>query len=310
MLTSIIISSLILSIIFTFVIQKKFIKNKIIDKINNRSSHISVATRSGGISIILTLFLISCYSYFYNNEIFDFSFLIPITLLVAVGLYDDLKKLDFKLKFIFQIIAAKIIIDNGLVIDNFHGFAGIYELSRIAAQLVTVFIIVAIINSINFIDGIDGLAISNVILFICGFEFFSNSNTDFYYLNFIILSSLIPIYYFNFRRKEKVFLGDSGSYLLGGIISLYVIYICSDKYIIKPEYDLNKILFVFSILTYPIIDIIRIFFIRLKNKKSPFIADKNHIHHLIGSKIKSHGLVTLIVIVSSLIFNSLINLFF
>lgn len=310
MLTSIIISSLILSIIFTFVIQKKFIKNKIIDKINNRSSHISVATRSGGISIFLTLFLISCYSYFYNNEIFDFSFLIPITLLVAVGLYDDLKKLDFKLKFIFQIIAAKIIIDNGLVIDNFHGFAGIYELSRIAAQLVTVFIIVAIINSINFIDGIDGLAISNVILFICGFEFFSNSNTDFYYLNFIILSSLIPIYYFNFRRKEKVFLGDSGSYLLGGIISLYVIYICSDKYIIKPEYDLNKILFVFSILTYPIIDIIRIFFIRLKNKKSPFIADKNHIHHLIGSKIKSHGLVTLIVIVSSLIFNSLINLFF
>ncbi|MDA9203527.1 undecaprenyl/decaprenyl-phosphate alpha-N-acetylglucosaminyl 1-phosphate transferase, partial [Flavobacteriaceae bacterium] len=279
-------------------------------KINNRSSHISVATRSGGISIFLTLFLISCYSYFYNNEIFDFSFLIPITLLVAVGLYDDLKKLDFKLKFIFQIIAAKIIIDNGLVIDNFHGFAGIYELSRIAAQLVTVFIIVAIINSINFIDGIDGLAISNVILFICGFEFFSNSNTDFYYLNFIILSSLIPIYYFNFRRKEKVFLGDSGSYLLGGIISLYVIYICSDKYIIKPEYDLNKILFVFSILTYPIIDIIRIFFIRLKNKKSPFIADKNHIHHLIGSKIKSHGLVTLIVIVSSLIFNSLINLFF
>tara|TARA_B100000900_G_scaffold375192_1_gene357010 strand:- start:133 stop:1065 length:933 start_codon:yes stop_codon:yes gene_type:complete len=310
MLTSIIISSLILSIIFTFVIQKKFIKNKIIDKINNRSSHISVATRSGGISIFLTLFLISCYSYFYNNEIFDFSFLIPITLLVAVGLYDDLNKLDFKLKFIFQIIAAKIIIDNGLVIDNFHGFAGIYELSRIAAQLVTVFIIVAIINSINFIDGIDGLAISNVILFICGFEFFSNSNTDFYYLNFIILSSLIPIYYFNFRRKEKVFLGDSGSYLLGGIISLYVIYICSDKYIIKPEYDLNKILFVFSILTYPIIDIIRIFFIRLKNKKSPFIADKNHIHHLIALKIKSHGLVTLIVIVSSLSFNFLINLIF
>lgn len=310
MLISIIISSLILSIIFTFVIQKKFIKNKIIDKINNRSSHISVATRSGGISIFLTLFLISCYSYFYNNEIFDFSFLIPITLLVAVGLYDDLNKLDFKLKFIFQIIAAKIIIDNGLVIDNFHGFAGIYELSRIAAQLVTVFIIVAIINSINFIDGIDGLAISNVIVFICGFEFFSNSNTDFYYLNFIILSSLIPIYYFNFRKKEKVFLGDSGSYLLGGIISLYVIYICSDKYIIKPEYDLNKILFVFSILTYPIIDIIRIFFIRVKNKKSPFIADKNHIHHLIALKIKSHALVTLIVIVSSLSFNFLINLIF
>ena len=310
MLTTIIISSFILSTIFTFFIQKKFIKNNIIDKINSRSSHESTATRSGGTSIFLTLFLISFISYFFKNEIFDFSFLIPISILFAVGLYDDLNNIDYKLKFIFQIITAKIIIDNGLIIDNLHGFAGIYEISRMTAHLITIFIIVAIINSINFIDGIDGLAISNVILFICGFEFFANNNTDFYYLSILILSSLVPIYYFNFKKKDKVFLGDSGSYLLGGIISLYIIYIFSDEYIIKPEYDLNKILFVFSVLTYPIVDVVRVFFIRLKNKKSPFNADKNHIHHLIGLKLKSHALVTLIILTSSMIFNFLIHLFF
>ena len=68
--------------------------------------------------------------------------------------------IDFKLKFIFQIIAAKIIIDTGLLIDNFHGLFGIFEINRAVAQLLTIFIILSIINAINFIDGIDGLAIS------------------------------------------------------------------------------------------------------------------------------------------------------
>ena len=95
-------------------------------------------------------------------------------LLGLIGLYDDVYNLDFKLKFIFQIIAAKIIIDSGLIIDNFHGLFGIYEINRASAQILTIFIICSIINSINFIDGIDGLAASIVIFFISSFEFFSN----------------------------------------------------------------------------------------------------------------------------------------
>lgn len=295
---------------FTILSQRYFLQNNYIDIINYRSSHSSIATRSGGLSIFLTLFLISFYFYITGYDLYEYSLLVPLSLLMVMGLYDDLYKLDFKLKFIFQIIAAKIIVDNGLIIDNLHGFAGIHELSRFVAQILTIFIIVSVINSINFIDGLDGLAISNVILFIVGFEFFSSNNTDFYNLNVIILSCLIPLYYFNLKKNNKTFLGDSGSYFLGGIIGIYVIYICSNNYIIKPEHDLNKIIFVFSILPYPIIDIIRVFFVRLKNKKSPFIADKNHIHHLIGLKIKSHALVTLLVITFSFLLSFSIHLFF
>jgi UDP-N-acetylmuramyl pentapeptide phosphotransferase/UDP-N-acetylglucosamine-1-phosphate transferase len=214
---------------------------------------------------------------------------------MVVGLYDDVNGVDFKLKFIFQIIAAKIIVDNGLIIDNIHGLFGVYELSRITAQLLTIFIIVAIINSINFIDGIDGLAITTVILFIIGFEFFASVPTSFTNLSNIIIGSLVPIYYFNFRKKNKVFLGDSGSLFLGGVISMYVIRILTNNYIIQPEFDLHKILFVISILFYPIIDIIRIFFLRLIKGRSPFHADKNHIHHLILKKIKNHFLTTLLI---------------
>ena len=288
-------TSFILSFIIIIFSQKYFLLNNYIDKINNRSSHSSLATRSGGISIFLTLFLISVYFYLSGLDIYEFSLLVPLSLLMVVGLYDDVNGVDFKLKFIFQIIAAKIIVDNGLIIDNIHGLFGVYELSRIIAQLLTIFIIVAIINSINFIDGIDGLAITTVILFIIGFEFFASDPTSFTNLSNIIIGSLVPIYYFNFRKKNKVFLGDSGSLFLGGVISMYVIRILTNNYIIQPEFDLHKILFVISILFYPIIDIIRVFFIRLIKGRSPFHADQNHIHHLILKKIKNHFLTTLLI---------------
>jgi UDP-GlcNAc:undecaprenyl-phosphate/decaprenyl-phosphate GlcNAc-1-phosphate transferase len=303
-------TSFILSFIIIIVSQKYFLRNNYIDEINTRSSHSSLATRTGGISLFSTLFLISVYFYLTGYDIYEFSILIPLSILATVGLYDDINGVDFKLKFIFQIIAAKIIIDNGLIIDNLHGFGGLYEISRITAQLLTVFIIVAIINSINFIDGVDGLAITNVILFICGFEFFAVEQTTYSNLSTILIASIIPLYYFNFRKKNKVFLGDSGSLFLGGIISIYVITVLTNDYIMSPEYDLHKILFVISILFYPIIDIIRIFFLRLIKGTSPFKPDKNHIHHLILKKINNHFLATLIITSISILFLIFIQIIF
>ena len=296
-----ILTSFTLSCFIIIFSQKYFLNNNFIDKIKTRSSHSSIATRTGGISIFSTLFLISIYFYLIGYDIYEFSLLIPLSLLTCVGLYDDINGVDYKLKFIFQIIAAKIIIDNGLIIDNLHGFAGIYEISRVAAQILTVFIIVAIINSINFIDGIDGLAISVVIFFVCGFEFFALEQTSYKNLSTILISSILPLFYFNFRNNNKVFLGDSGSLFLGGIVSIYVIKILTNNYIIKPEYDIHKILFVISILFYPIIDIIRVFFLRLYKGKSPFKPDKNHIHHILLERVgKNHIYVTILILMTSL----------
>ena len=102
--------SISISILVLFSVQKYFLSNNLIDKVNLRSSHISTATRSGGVSIFLTIFFISVYFYLIGYEIFNFSLLIPLALLVLVGLYDDINNIDFKLKFVFQIIAAKIIL--------------------------------------------------------------------------------------------------------------------------------------------------------------------------------------------------------
>ena len=288
-------SAFFLSIISSHYCQKYFLKKKLVDKINVRSSHDSVATRSGGLSVFLVLIIISIYYYLNGIDIFNFSIFIPLSLLFLIGVYDDIYGVDFKLKFIFQIIAAKIIIDNGLIIDNFHGFLGVYEVNRVIAQLITIFIIISIINAINFIDGIDGLLTSISIIFITSYEFFASVNTDFYFLSLLVISTLIPLYYFNFRKAKKIFLGDSGSYLLGGIISIYVLNILGFGYRIKPEFDLNKIIFVISILIYPIIDIIRIFSLRLIKKKSPFIADNNHIHHNLIKYNNSHFKTTFLI---------------
>tara|TARA_B100001093_G_scaffold249770_1_gene239169 strand:+ start:606 stop:1538 length:933 start_codon:yes stop_codon:yes gene_type:complete len=308
--TLLIVISFCLSLIILNSSQSYFLKKKIYDPINTRSSHTGIATRNGGISIFLTLLLISVYFYLQGSEMFDYSYLIPMSILLVVGLYDDIYDVDFKLKFLFQIITAKILIDSGFIIDNLHGILGIYELNRIFAQVFTGFIIVAIINSINFIDGIDGLAIAVISVFIFQFEFFSTNQTEFQAISIIILTSFIPLLYFNYRSNNKIFLGDSGSLFLGGIVSIYVLNILSTDYIIKNEYDLNKMIFVISILGYPIIDITRVFFLRILKGTSPFVADRNHIHHRILDKFKSHLLTTLFIVSMSILLSILAQILF
>ena len=297
---SLAIVSFFLSITLVIIIQKIFLHYKFKDQINNRSSHSVVATRSGGLAVFLVLFIISLICYVSENTIFDYSIIIPLSLLVLVGMYDDIYNVDFKLKFIFQIIAAKIILDNGFIIENLHGFLGIFELNRLIAQLFTIFIIVSIINAINFIDGVDGLAISILLFFIISFEFFANRPTPFINLSTIITTSILPLYYFNFKEKNKVFLGDSGSLFLGALASTYIIYILTNDYIIKPVFDVHKIFFVLSIFFYPILDLIRVVFIRIFMGASPFKADKRHIHHIILRLTNSHITTTLIIILMCL----------
>ena len=182
-----------------------------------------------------------------------------------VGVYDDFYNADFKLKFLLQIVVAKIIIDQGYVISNYHGLFGLYEVPWILAQLSTVFVFLVIINAVNFIDGIDGLAMSEVIKTILLIEFFSAGDTALSPLALLLVVSMIPLYYFNFRKNHKVFLGDGGSLLIGTIISIYVFYILGNDFEFKSGFAINKALFAVLVLLYPLVDLLRVFVIRIKN---------------------------------------------
>ncbi len=295
----IIISSILICFFSLYFFQKLFLKKGILDNINFRSSHTSEATRNGGIGIFLSVLSISIVFYLMGYEIFDYSILVPLTILITVGFYDDIYSVDFKLKFIFQIIFAKIIIDSGLIIDNLHGIFGINEINRVLAQLLSIFVITAIINAINFIDGIDGLSIFIISFFIIMFELLGIGNSPFFNLSLILISSFIPLLYFNFRKEKKIFLGDSGSLFLGGVTAIYVMHIFSSEYIINESYDINKIFYVMSLLIYPIIDISRVVLIRIFSGKSPFNADKNHIHHILLNFLNSHYKVSILLLIVS-----------
>ncbi len=293
-----------LSGILTYWTQKIFIHYKKFDDINHRSSHKTLATRTGGIGIFATLLFVSTYYYFNTIELFDYSLFIPLGIMFIVGVYDDFYRADFKLKFLLQIIVAKIIIDQGYVISNYHGLFGLYEVPWILAQLSTVFVFLVIINAINFIDGTDGLAITEVIKTILLIEFFSGNQTALNPLATLLILSLLPLYYFNFKKKCKVFLGDSGSLLLGTIISIYIFYVLGSEYSFKENFQINKVLFAVLVILYPLFDLLRVFILRIKVGQSPFVADNRHIHHFLQNKFNSHFKVAFTIVILEILITS------
>ena len=295
---SLLVVAFIIATLLHYGVQKLFIYYKRFDDFNHRSSHKTLATRTGGIGIFLTVLIVSLYYYFQGIELFDYSLFIPLGIMFVIGVYDDLYNADFKLKFLLQIIVAKILIDQGYVISNYHGLFGLYEIPWLLAQASTVFVFLVVVNAIIFIDGIDGLAITEVIKIILVFEFFSSVPTALAPLGLLIITSILPLYYFNFKKKRKVFLGDGGSMLLGSLTMVYVRYGLDNSYSFKQELIMNKTLFAVLVLLYPLTDLLRVFILRILDGQSPFVADNRHIHHFLSSKLNSSFkvIITLVII--------------
>ena len=306
--TTLYIVTILISIATAYTLKKWFIRLGKFDAINHRSVHNTQATKTGGITVFVTLFLITTYLYMIRQELYDFSLLIPLGIMFIVGVYDDFYNADFKLKFLLQIVVAKILIDQGFIIDHFHGILGLQEIPRIASQVFTVFVFLVIVNAINFIDGIDGMAITELVKVILLVELFSVSQTPIYFLGMLVVISSIPLYYFNFKKENKVFLGDAGSLLFGTLIAVYLFHVLGSEYTYKMDLKINKPLFTMSLIIYPLIDLLRVFIIRISNKKSPFSPDQNHIHHLLLNKGYSHFKIVSIVQLISLIFLTLVKI--
>ena len=295
---------LLISVVFNISLRKVFVNLKVTDKINHRSSHTSIATRSGGIVLFSIIFIYTTYLYFDGFQPYDFSILVPMSILFATGLYDDIYNVDFGLKFIFQIIAAKLLVDMGFVIDIFSIFGVEYSFTRTLSQVLSIFSYVAIFNAYNFIDGID----LNIILETCKsiiiMMFLFNYSNDLIKLILIILIILISIIPFNINKKIKVFMGDSGSL----IIPVILIFLVNQGILLNE--DKNVLKYLALIFIYPIFDLIRVILIRIKTGTSPFKADKNHIHHFINKKIKNHIKSSLIIFSTSLIIQMILILIF
>lgn len=278
-------------------------RRKLFDEPNERKIHHSAVPRLGGLafmpvvffSIILMLAVeldltknLLFKQMAQNSRAITFSSC-ALFLIYIIGMADDLVGVRYRAKFVVQIICAVLLILGGLFIGNFFGFLGIYQLHFIVAGLFSVLLTVYIVNSINLIDGIDGLAsgLSSVAMLVYGIVLFSVGQYLFSMIAFGLLGVLVAFFYFNVfgnpKKKQKIFMGDTGSLTIGIIICILAYKIMSLQFHDNTSLlsRMNLLLVALSPLMIPCFDVIRVYIIRIRNHKNPFMPDKNHIHHRI-----------------------------
>ena len=299
--------AVILSIYFVPTMRKLALIKNLTDTPSARKSHSTQVPVLGGLAIYLaaafSMVLMACI-FPSKTIILDFFLLgFGSMTLLFIGVLDDIVGLKPMQKLIFQIIVSFILIHNApIYISSMDGIFGISVMPYIVSCLLSVFVYVVFMNMLNLIDGIDGLASG---ISMVGFAFFAYVSfmTGSYYNMLVSMAGIgciIPFLYYNMFSDSKIFLGDSGSLVMGVILG----YLALDFLSINnaPEQLLfggNKIIILMSVFSYPLVDTLRVFVVRISRKRSPFAADKNHIHHHLLRLGLSHRKATLLVLVYS-----------
>ncbi|MEM9327126.1 MAG: MraY family glycosyltransferase [Bacteroidota bacterium] len=239
--------------------------------------------------IILPFAEISLMKFFFAGIIITF----------ILGIRDDLSSLYAGQKLIIQILAALLVVHFAdLRLVSFHGFLGIGELDPLVSKLFSIFVIVALTNSYNLIDGIDGLAagVAIIALLTIGFWFFRDDQVSFALMSISLASALMAFMYFNWY-PSKIFMGDTGSLVIGFTLAgLMIRFINSGLAPDAVGGITSYVAIAIALLIVPIFDTLRVFVIRIFSGKSPFAPDKNHIHHLLLKLGFDHGQASMILI--------------
>ncbi|UZT96038.1 MraY family glycosyltransferase [Chryseobacterium fluminis] len=265
-------------------------RKNLMDEPGMRSSHIRKIPNLGGIAIFYSIGIsASIFAY----ELFDlYKFLFAsMVILLYIGVMDDIVVMRAYKKLVAQIVVSSlIVIGSDIRIRSLFGILGIYELKYIISVVFSIVTFIILINAFNLIDGIDGLAggysIICSILFGISYYRLGEYNYPLVVLSAVIIGAVLAFLYYNLSnyRTSKIFMGDTGSMLLGFLLaftSICFINIFIDRALPNvPRYHLQSApVIAVAILILPIVDTLNVIIVRLINKKSPFDADKNHIHH-------------------------------
>jgi UDP-GlcNAc:undecaprenyl-phosphate GlcNAc-1-phosphate transferase len=305
-------TELIISITFfllTFVVSlylngylnRVFVGNKLTDPINERSSHNYPATRSGGLSVFFTVCVASAFAVATNELSFPLYVLLSVFFMTLTGFADDLIEVRYREKLFLQVFAGILMIQSGYSIDSFHGIFGVQELPYWLEVFMSLFVFVVIVNALNLIDGLDGLAsFLSIKFFLVSGGIILISNPKLFLFFPIIIGALVGFLVFNFNRNNKVFLGDTGSLFLGSIMAFLVFYILDTQNNLITDDFITKPLLVILMLLYPLTDTLRAFLIRSYKNRSPFVADRIHLHHRLADKGYQHWQASVLIFVLSI----------
>lgn len=279
-------------------------KKKLYDMPDERKLHTHAIASLGGVGIFVG-FMFSCILILdiQNNPEFKY-FLSAAFLIFFIGLKDDLVLISTTKKFIAQIIVAAIIIHlGGIRIDSLYGILGINSLDPAISIPLTYATIILIINAYNLIDGIDGLSGSLGLMFslLLGTYFYFSGMFSYAAFAYSFAAALLGFLIFNYH-PAKIFMGDSGSLLVGMVASILVlkfINVAGSPTAVIPIS--SAVAIGISLLIIPLADTIRVFVVRMVKRRSPFSPDRNHVHHLLLDRGLGHSTVTLICVSANIL---------
>jgi UDP-N-acetylmuramyl pentapeptide phosphotransferase/UDP-N-acetylglucosamine-1-phosphate transferase len=271
------------------------------DEPNERTASMKIVPTLGGVAIFigLTISTIIGTNGFTFNEL---KYVIAaVIIMLFVGLKDDILTISARKKLYVQILTAAILVTLGdFRFTSFHGLLGIHEIDHVTSFFISCFTIIVLINAFNLIDGIDGLAagVSMITALTFGIWFLLSGHSEYGIMCLGLVGSLAAFFLYNvFGNTNKIFMGDTGSLILG--ITMSVIVIKFNEFNVNTDSTyavLSAPAVSIGILIVPVIDTLRVFFIRLSEKRSPFSPDMNHIHHRLLKLGNTHFRATSIIV--------------
>lgn len=267
-------------------------KHSLLDLPNPRKEHSSPVPTLGGLAVLAGMMVSLMLWFPFVRSTQQVCFFLSVVVLAALGIMDDLKNLSAKYKLSVQTGVALLVAVSGIRIQSLEGLFGIHELSISAQYTLTVLVIVTVVNAFNLIDGIDGLAGGLAFMSLIALGFFltlaGDSNTAL--IAFALAGAVTAFLYFNFN-PARIFMGDTGSMLLGFVIAVLSIRLVQvNLFAVKPVLA-SAPLFALGLVLIPVFDTARVFAIRIWFGRSPFTADRSHLHHRLTGAGYTHGFV-------------------
>ena len=246
----------------------------------------------GGVAVMFGAVLgISCTAVFPETVFNDTIVLIIAVMMVMLytGTMDDILELTPRLRFLIEIMSVcALIFVGGFRLDDLHGLWGVSVLPDWVAVPLTVFACVGIINSMNLIDGVDGLSSGFCITACAIFSavFFKAGDMMMFILSMALIGALIPFFMHNvFGERSKMFIGDGGTLVMGAVMSIFVVRVLGVGSPVAQFWDqshagMSAVAFTLAVLCVPVFDTLRVMVTRMLQGRSPFHPDKTHLHHM------------------------------
>lgn len=281
------------------------------DEPGERHSHTEKTPSLGGIGIFVGM-VFSVTLWTPVTAFGDLQYILcAFVIIFLIGAKDDIIPMPPYKKIIGQALAAGIVVfKSGIFISSFYGVFGVQELSPLISFLFSLFTILVIINAFNLIDGINGLSgsIGTLITILFGTWFLLIEHLALAILAFSTAGALVAFLRYNVT-PAKIFMGDTGSLLLGMVCSILVIeFIEISKLLpLGDPYKFSAVpALAVGVLIIPLFDTLRVFLIRIMRGRSPLQPDRNHIHHLLIDYGLSHMQATGLLLLANLSFIALV----